>query len=184
MSTPSPVLLILIIHSAIIGCILSLFSVFDTIIYLRILITKKHDWHRFILSLYVPKYPAWKFSVLLEILYLFVISFIFSSMWIYLIYETVSLKIVQIIAVTGFIGTVVLACLVPIQEIIGITHPSVKNIGFPYMGNITEWIIFLWREDSIIGKWYTGLLTAIKYTLWSLPISFFVLPAIIEIYFQ
>lgn len=175
--------LLLVIHSGVVWYLLLLLLIFDTAIYFKILKVKKHEWYQFIVSLYVPSYHSWKFFVVLEIIFLFVLSFLFSGMLLYILSKFFG-KMLPIVLVSGFIGSAISAFLTPIQEIVGVTRPSVKNIGFPYMGNLIEWIIFLWKEDSTIGKSYTRLLVSIRYTLWSLPISFIVLPVIIKIFFR
>ncbi|MEI2770836.1 MAG: hypothetical protein V9G98_08925 [Candidatus Competibacter sp.] len=131
--------------------------------------------------------------MIVELISLFILTFLSLLVVVFGFYTTVyailafsSLKMLSLIVMIGLAGIfITIAYLASIQEIIGITYPTIKNIGAGQFGiKLVNGIIFLWKENSVTDKWYTVLLSAFKYTLWSLPISFTVLPVIIKIFFR
>ncbi|QQS15793.1 MAG: hypothetical protein IPK84_00290 [Candidatus Moraniibacteriota bacterium] len=137
------------------------------------------------MSLYTPNWRLDKRRsfVVVELISLFILTFLsllgvafgFYTTF-YAILAFSSLKMLSLIVMIGLAGTfVAIACLAPIQEITGITYPTIKNIGVGQVGvKPVNGLIFLWIKNSLTGKWYSVLLNTFKYTLWSLPISFII----------
>lgn len=159
-------MLFLTLNALLFGYLMSLFFVFDLIIFLRVLLSRNTEKKQF-MTITVVAY---------EFVNLFILGIVLEFFWIYAAsymgfgyagnYAPI-ITITRFAVIAGFIMINILAFFAPLRELIGITRVNLHNLGIPWWS--ISWAnkyILLWKKDGKTERFYSALLTVIRYMFW------------------